>query len=361
MPTIGPEIHVAAGALRDAAGRVLIAKRPEGVHQGGLWEFPGGKLEPGETARAALARELDEELGIQVELAEPLIQVRHDYGDRRILLDVYDVRGFQGDPRGREGQPLRWCDPQGLDPNWFPAADRPILSALRLPRLCLITSDAISDPARLLRQLEASLDAAMRAASSHKPSILEESLPQDAGSSRPLSPLITEQSADNRVSSVPLLVQFRAPQLSDADYRALVPDIHACCARVGAHLVLNRDPMRVADLPVDGLHLNARILRTLDARPGDPGQLLGASCHDAEELALAAALGLDYALLSPVQLTQTHPQANPLGWAQFARLVAEARIPVYGLGGLGPEDLSVCFEAGGQGIATIRGLWVETH
>jgi len=128
-------IHVMAGALEDRHGRILIARRPEGAHQGGLWEFPGGKLEPGETPQRGLERELAEELGIRVLASQPLIRVLHDYGDRRVLLDVRRVTSFAGVPVGREGQPLAWRHPEDMDPGDFPAADRPIITALRSPPL----------------------------------------------------------------------------------------------------------------------------------------------------------------------------------------------------------------------------------
>ena len=127
-------VHVVAGAIADAQGRVLVSRRPEGVHQGGLWEFPGGKLEPGETPQRGLERELAEELGIQVLESRPLLQVHHDYGDRRVLLDVHRVTSFAGAPVGREGQPLAWRHLEDLDPRDFPAADGPIITALRLGR-----------------------------------------------------------------------------------------------------------------------------------------------------------------------------------------------------------------------------------
>ena len=127
------QIHVMAGAIADADGRILVARRPDHVHQGGLWEFPGGKLEPGETPEQGLARELDEELGVTVQASRPLIRVHHDYGDRHILLDVRRVESYRGEPRGLDGQPLAWLHPDAMDPAGFPAADRPIINALRLP------------------------------------------------------------------------------------------------------------------------------------------------------------------------------------------------------------------------------------
>jgi len=126
-------VHVVAGVLRDTAGAVLLAQRPPGKHLAGGWEFPGGKLEPGETRRDALARELHEEIGVEVEEARPLFSVTHAYPHRDILLDVWLVTRFRGVPQGLEGQALRWCPPGDLPQADLLPADRPIVTALRLP------------------------------------------------------------------------------------------------------------------------------------------------------------------------------------------------------------------------------------
>jgi 8-oxo-dGTP diphosphatase len=123
-------VHVAVGVVCDAQDRILIAQRPPHVHQGGLWEFPGGKVEPGESVQQALARELAEELAIAIGASQPLLQVEHDYGDKAVLLDVWWVREFAGDPHGREGQPWQWVSAGELDALPFPAANRPIITAI---------------------------------------------------------------------------------------------------------------------------------------------------------------------------------------------------------------------------------------
>ena len=308
------QIHVAAGAIEDAAGRILITKRPDHVHQGGLWEFPGGKLDPGEGVQVALARELDEELGIRIIAAHPLIRVHHDYGDRHVLLDVHRVTAFAGAPQGREGQPLAWVHPDDMDPRTFPAADRPIITALRLPRLYLITGDDPRTPATFLARLDRALAAGVR------------------------------------------LVQLRAHALGGEAYRALARAAFDRCEANGARLLLNADPDLVADLPGHGLHLTSARLWRLPARP--PGRAwVGASCHTAADLDRAAVLGLEYALLSPVKATTTHPDAKPLGWDTFSDLADPAALPVYALGGLVPADLAEAIARGAQGIAAIRGLW----
>ncbi len=129
------EIHVVAGAIADAAGRVLIAQRPRGRHMAGRWEFPGGKLTVGEDPLTGLKRELAEELGVEVRQARPLIRLRHDYPDRRVLLDVWQVTAYDGEPRALEAQALAWALPDELPRHDLLEADRAIVTALRLPRL----------------------------------------------------------------------------------------------------------------------------------------------------------------------------------------------------------------------------------
>lgn len=322
-PSTGPDvepaarkgrIHVAAGALVDATGRVLVTRRPGDVHQGGLWEFPGGKLEPGEVAWAALVRELREELGVEVQAGRPLIRVHHDYGDRRVVLEVFLVSAFAGEPRGLEGQPLDWVAPAAMDPLHFPAADKPIIDALRLPPRYLITGPDPCDVPGFLRRLETSLAAGIE------------------------------------------LVQLRAHAIDDPAYRELARKAFDLCEAAGAKLLLNRDPQRVVGLPAHGLHLQAASLWRQPERPAGAA-LVGASCHDAAELDRAAALGLDYVLLGPVMPTATHPQAATLGWSGFAALADRAALPVYALGGLSAGDLQRSFAHGAQGVAAISGFW----
>lgn len=124
-------VHVAVGVLQDSSGRVLLTRRPPKAHQGGLWEFPGGKVEAGETVLAALERELAEELGVHVNAAEPLMTIAHDYGDKQVLLDIHTVTAWSGEPRGLEGQPLAWVLPQALGDYAFPAANAPIVARLQ--------------------------------------------------------------------------------------------------------------------------------------------------------------------------------------------------------------------------------------
>jgi 8-oxo-dGTP diphosphatase len=312
-------LHVVAAALADADGRVLIQRRAEDAHQGGLWEFPGGKLEPGEAREAGLRRELEEELGIHAGAMLPLIAVRHDYGDVNVRLDVWQVQDWRGEPVSREGQPLAWVAAEDLGRYTFPQADRPVLRALRLPSRCLVTPPPGLDAGRWLAALERAVAGGVQ------------------------------------------LVQLRAPGLHRARLENLAAAAVARCRLVApqVRVLVNAEPSLALACGADGVHLDSRRLWGLPRRPLPASQLVGVSCHDAADLRRAVELDADFALLGPVAATTTHPGAVPLGWGTFAALCEGAGLPVYALGGMRPADAATARVHGGRGIAAIRGLWPE--
>lgn len=344
-------IHVLAGILCDATGRVLLAQRPPGKPLAGLWEFPGGKRDPSESRLAALARELLEELGIEVHDAQPLAAVTHPYPDATIRLDAWIVTRWTGEPRGLDSQSLAWVPISELDDWPMPAADRPIVTALRLPAHYAITPEPDDDLADFCRRFERAVAGGLR------------------------------------------LVQLRCKRLDDDSLRPLAARCAAIAERHGADLLLNDRPALALELGV-GLHLPARTLAAwvaaaspdqatareawlprdssgvpapldaspnasrIDQRPQRQARgWLSASCHDANELALAARLGCDFATLSPVRSTTSHPDASPLGWAEFARLGETSLLPLFALGGLTPEHEELARLHGARGIAGIRAFW----
>ena len=313
-----PRIHVVAGVLFDASGRVLVARRPGGTHLAGRWELPGGKLMPEEPREAGLARELSEELGVRVLAACPLIQVEHRYPDRDVVLDVWSVESYSGEPHGREGQPVEWRDVRSLDPADFPPADAPVLTALRLPRRYLVTPE----PPR--RDWNAFLD---RLAAR------------------------VDQGFD--------LVQLRAKSLEASALVELGRRAAEVCRRSGATLLVNAAPGIARRCGADGVHLTARRLEGFRAAQGEGARLFltGASCHDARDLERARTAGCDFAVLGPVRETPTHLGASTLGWAGFEELAKGASLPVFAIGGLGEDDVAAARRNGGQGVAGIRAFW----
>lgn len=311
-------IDVAAGVIRDdALGRVLVAKRPEGVHQGGLWEFPGGKLEVGETVSEALKRELWEEIGITVHASTPLITLEHVYPDRTVRLHVRDVRDYSGEPRGVEGQPVRWVSLDELDQYSFPAANDPIRIAVQLPD-CYPILNLDDHPAESIEALlSAWRDGGLR------------------------------------------LVRFRTRQ--DGKARDGVGVWVAKAKALGIEVLIDGSVELMRATGAAGLHLPGKSLKDLTQRPVAGDHWLAASCHDAQELAEAARLGVDFAVLGPVLPTLTHPGTPSLGWSQFASLVAQAAFPIYALGGVGPQSIGMAREHGAQGIAAIRAFLPNPH
>lgn len=305
-------ILVVAAVIR-REGRILIAQRPRDKHMGGLWEFPGGKVEAGEDVRHALVRELDEELGITATAFAPLIRITHDYPDKAVCLDVWEVMAFHGEPHGREGQAVRWVTPDELPAFDYPAANRPIVTAARLPGCYFIS-------------------------------------PPDLG------PAAYGEWADAVLARGARLLLLRAPALAEATYLDVARALLARCRGAGAHLLLHGDPARLAQVEADGLHLPAARLAMLAERPDTGARWLAASVHDAAELAQAERMGVDFVTLSPVRDTASHPGQPGMGWESLAALVAQAQVPVYALGGLTAGDLPAARMAGAQGVAGIRGL-----
>jgi len=305
---------VIAGVIRDARGRILLARRTEGRDLAGLWEFPGGKREPGETPEAALARELHEELGIEVEPGAHVITVPQAYPDKRLRLDVRHIAGWHGSARGREGQALAWVPPQKLASYPMPPADRPVVAALLQPPSYLVTPEPGDDDTRWLTLLDRALAAGVRC------------------------------------------VQLRAPGTEPKRWSALVARALRRCRKAGAQVLLNSD-FALAQEHGTGLHLRASQLAGLTARPVVDSIPLAASCHTSEDLRAAEAIGCDFAVVGAIKPTPSHPGHPGIGWDAFARLREHVSLPLYAIGGLGPEDLPEARHHGAQGIAAIRGLW----
>ncbi len=308
-------IHVVVAVIRNPAGQVFITLRPAHVHQGGLWEFPGGKVEPGESVSDALRREIHEENGIDILRALPLIRIPFRYSDKHVLLDVWEVLEFHGNAHGREGQDCRWVSADELGQFAFPAANKAIIAAVQLPAVYLITPEPGNNIPDFLDQLE------------------------------------------SRLASGTTLLQLRAKQLESERYIRLANEVVELCRHYHATVLMNEAPEILGKVPADGLHLTARRLMQLEERPISPALWLAASCHSVSEIERANRLGVDFIVLSPVKSTQSHPRLAALGWPTFGDWTEHAAMPVYALGGMTIPDITTSREHGGQGIAGISNLW----
>ncbi len=313
----GARVSVAVGVVCDGK-RVLAARRPPGAHQGGLWEFPGGRVEPGETPLQALRRELYEEVNLQDGEFAPLMTFDYDYPDRSLRFAVFRVTRPVGALRPREGQELSWAAPESLGQLDFPAANRGIIAACRLPPLYLVTPD-----------------------------------PAEYG------PSFSDDLAERLAAGV-RLVQLRCAR-PDKQRRAIAAAL-AACRRRGARLLLNAAPAFAAAAGAAGVHLSSRRLLRLDQRPLGRDYWVAASCHDRRQLQHAVEIGADFCVLSRVRASTSHDDAanapsRLLGWDGFAALANRTPIPVYALGGVRLAELDQACAQGAQGIAVLGDAW----
>jgi 8-oxo-dGTP diphosphatase len=302
---VTPILEVAAAVIERPDGAFLLACRPQGKPYPGYWEFPGGKIEPGESARAAIERELAEELGIRVREATPWLTRVYAYTHATVRLRFFRVVAWEGDPRPLEDQAIAWQQPGKPDVAPMLPANGPVLAALALPAVMVVSNAAQSGFDAWILRLSAQL------ATEH------------------------------------LLVQLREKTLDRLRMQHLLSRTLARTEPFGSRVVVNSDCGEFPQSP--GIHLTAAALAGLAARP--PFALAGASCHDESELARAAALGLDYVVLGPVRATASHPGAIPLGWDAFEALARDYPLPVYAIGGLSRADLPQAKRRGAHGVA----------
>lgn len=308
-------VHVAAGVIYREDGCFLLGRRAPGTFYPGYWEFPGGKVEAGESAAQALCRELDEELGIKVHKLRPWLMREHHYEHAHVRLHFFEVIEWSGTVNDHVHSELRWVRADTMEHECTPMlpANGPVLKALRLPRWMAITHAADIGTGAQLERLGRALGYGLR------------------------------------------LVQVREPGLPAAEREAFARAVVERARAAGALVLINGDAALAQQLGADGVHLPAAALATCDRRPDLPW--VGASCHDRNELERAAALGLDYAIVGAVKPTPTHPDRTPLGWEGFASLIPGLPLPVFALGGLGVEDLERARDLGAHGVAAIRAAW----
>jgi len=299
-------VEVAAAVIQRADGAFLLARRPAGKVYAGYWEFPGGKVEPGEAAERALARELHEEIGIDACNAYPWITRVYAYPHATVRLNFFRVTAWKGDPHPREEQAIAWQRFGAPLAEPMLPANAPVLAALALPHEYAITDAENRGREPMLAKIRERLGAGLK------------------------------------------LIQVRDKELPRREEFAR--SVLRLAHRHGARVLLNGGPAIG-----DGVHYTAAQLMSLRERP--QGILGAASCHDAAELERAMALELDFAVLGPVRPTASHPSARVLGWDGFARLARGASIPVYAIGGVQRADLETAWRAGAHGLAMISGAW----
>lgn len=313
-------VRVAVAIILNSFGQVLLSKRHPDVHQGSLWEFPGGKINTGEPVFKALAREIQEELGLGIKHATPVMRIAHQYSDKSVLLDVWRVDKFTGDPVGLEGQPVQWWHVNDLDKLPFPAANEGIKEMMKLPAIYGITPAITVNTPDNADEFFLKLDAALK----------------------------------NGLR----LIQVRQPKMNQDELESFTKQVLAACENYDdAKILVNSDPEQVLRMGADGVHLSSKQLNQLPEKPLADGLLVSASCHNEQELKKAELIGADFVVLSPVQHTKSHPETIPLGWEKFKQLATACNLPVYALGGMTRDDIQQAQLAGAVGVSILSGLW----
>jgi 8-oxo-dGTP diphosphatase len=306
-------ITVAAAVIVDAQGRFLLAQRPPSKPYPGYWEFPGGKIEPGESPRAALVRELAEELGIQATVVHPWLTLDYDYSHAAVRLHFHFVLAWSGDLYGREGQALAWQTVSDITVAPMLPANTPVLRTLSLPAVYGISCAGELGQEVFMERLTAALDNGLR------------------------------------------LIQVREKQMSPPQLLEFTHAVVSQARPYGARVVVNGPADLAQRAGADGVHLTAAQLATTSVRP--LCDWCGASCHTEEDLDRARDLQMDFVVLGPVKPTASHPGMAGLGWPQFAEWIKDYPLPVYAIGGMQSADLETAWTHGAHGIAMIRGAW----
>ena len=305
-------IEASVGIIFNESFQLLMAERPQSKTWSGWWEFPGGKIEKGETPLEALKRELKEEIGISVIDAEKWIVRKYAYEDYEVILHFYKVTQWSGNIEAKEEQKISWVLPDNNIVSPILPANDLIFKAISLPDIYAITN-AYEYSGNFLNKVE--------------------------------------QQLNNGLG----LIQIREKAISKNAFIELTKEIIQMAGNFDAKVMINSDINLAYKLNADGVHLNSSLLHRLSEIPKD--LIVSASCHSARDIEKAMTMDVSFVVLSPVQKTQSHPNTTPIGWDSFSKITQNYSIPIYALGGMKQDDIENAFNAGAIGIASQRAIW----
>ncbi len=301
-------IEAVVGVLRNKNQEILITKRQHSQFMAGFWELPGGKREAGESLEQTLARELNEELGIKIKHFSVHRTITHQYQNSIITLSIYNINQYQKKPKGMEGQAIAWVKIKNLGNYKLLPTMKTFLDSITLPNKYWITPAVNHQSDEWIKVLEQKLIQGIK------------------------------------------LVQLRS---KIPLHNIIIDEVKEKCQQYNATLLLNTPNKDFNKTDVNGWHLTSRELFAVNARPCADDKLLGASTHNLDEALKAQEIGANFIVIAPVKVTQTHPDAKPLGWDNAAEIANKIDIPVYFLGGMSIQDLDKTLKLGAQGIASI--------
>ncbi|MEX2524695.1 MAG: Nudix family hydrolase [Gammaproteobacteria bacterium] len=295
--------------------QVLLTMRPNNVHQGGRWEFPGGKKKNNELSEEALIREMKEEINIDVINYRRIKRFNYDYPGKNLDIDARIIEEWSGDIRSLEGREIKWIDIKELGKVNFPPANRDIIKVLQLPEIYFITPNLDGYDHEFIERIDYIIKTGIR------------------------------------------LIRFRSTNLRGNKRYEYADKILEKCRKYNCMFIYDGTPEDAVQLGADGLHMDSAGLLRTETRPLDNKLYVAASCHNETEIKKASAIDADFCVLAPVKDTPSHSNSNSLGWAEFSRLAEMSDIPVYALGGMRPEDLAKARLHNAYGLAMISGLW----
>ena len=306
---------VAVAIFLKADGTFLLSSRPAGKPYPHYWEFPGGKIEPGESVYAALVRELVEELNVTITHATQWFTFIMHYTHATVRLHCWRVHDWHGEMRGMEGQLFEWQRIDALTVTPTLPGCVPIFSALRLPTTYAITNATEMGVDAYLANLDIQLAQGLK------------------------------------------LIQVREKDMSADALREFALQVIRRARTHGAKVLLNANAKIAADVGGDGVHLTSAQLAVCEARPDF--QFVAASTHSLGEIERAGVLNVNFVVLGPVNQTASHPGMQALGWQRFSALCGDAPMPVFAIGGMQVRDRMDAIEHGAHGLAMQRGMLAD--